>query len=301
MARIRSVKPEFFQDEDLAVEVPSRDARLLYIGLWGLADEHGRLRGNSTSIKGELFAYDDDLTPEVIDKLIGMLVDTGRAIRYQVRSSAYLFLPKLAKNQRLEPSKVPSRLPPPPAEQGQHNGANKSGNRADESAPDANKLPLKQVASGKWQVAGSKWQDARGSAARTAGRGSREEPPPESTGDPPGETERIVTAWITSLRKRPQAKIVNDIGKHVRAALAEGQDPADVAEALKLWQTKGTLGPAVLPSLIHQVATGSPPGDSLALPSARASPHRPSTTDARMRDGAAVTAHFEARQTRNRG
>jgi hypothetical protein len=153
MARIRSVKPEFFQDEDLAVEVPNRDARLLYIGLWGLADEHGRLRGNASSIKGELFAYDMDLTPEVIDKLIDMLVDTGRAVRYTVRSSVYLFLPKLAKNQRLEPSKVPSRLPAPPSELAEQNGASSSENFPHESAPHADKLSLKQAASSREQVA----------------------------------------------------------------------------------------------------------------------------------------------------
>src|SRR5262245_20803804 len=116
MARMRSIKPEFFQDQDFAVELPDRDSRLLYIGLWGLADEHGRLRGDAFHLKGQLFAYDHDITPEVIDKHVDFLEETGRAIRYRVRASTYIFLPKLARHQRLEPSKVPSRLPDPPAE-----------------------------------------------------------------------------------------------------------------------------------------------------------------------------------------
>ena len=42
MARIRSVKPEFWTDRKLA-RCTSRDARLLYIALWNISDEHGRL------------------------------------------------------------------------------------------------------------------------------------------------------------------------------------------------------------------------------------------------------------------
>ena len=38
MARIRSIKPEFWDDRKLAKRA-SRDARLLYIALWNLADE----------------------------------------------------------------------------------------------------------------------------------------------------------------------------------------------------------------------------------------------------------------------
>lgn len=155
MARMRSIKPEFFADQDLAEELPNRDARLLYIGLWGLADEHGRLRGDARSIKGQVFAYDDDLTPAVIDKLIDMLAETGRAVRYRVEKATYLYLPKLAEHQRLEPSKVPSRLPAPPEEAAV---IGSSENFPDESARDANESAPKQAACSKEHVAGSRQQ-----------------------------------------------------------------------------------------------------------------------------------------------
>lgn len=161
MARMRSLKPEYFKDQDLAEDLPGpegRDARLLYPGLWCLADEYGRLRGDARSIKGELFAYDDDMTPAVIDKLIDMLADTGRVFRYSVGRSVYLVLPKLARHQRLEPHKTPSRLPEPPADLvdssipvSSEKIPDKSGNDADEFAP-------KQAASSKEHVAGSRQQ-----------------------------------------------------------------------------------------------------------------------------------------------
>lgn len=158
MARMRSIKPETFQDQDFAAELPNRDARLLYIGLWGLADEHARLRGDAVFIKGQLFSYDPDLTPEVIDGLIDMLEETGRAVRYRIRSSVYIHLPKLAKHQRLEPHKVPSRLPEPPTEQSEQLNGTPSEKIPDESAPIANVLSLRQAACSKKHVAGSSQQ-----------------------------------------------------------------------------------------------------------------------------------------------
>lgn len=153
MARIRSTKPEFWTDRFLARRV-SRDARMLYMGLWNIADEHARLGGDAAYIKGQLFPYDDDLTAGAIDALLDALDEVGRVVRYVDNGDPYLFLPKLAKHQRLEPDKVPSKLPAPPAEvpapmppepekekpQVQASaqiGADSSKSRADESAPDA--------------------------------------------------------------------------------------------------------------------------------------------------------------------
>ena len=110
--RIRSTKPEFWSDEELATAVP-RDGRLLYMGLWNLADEHGRLRGNPQFVKGQLFVYDDDMTPATIDRLLDVLAAVGKVVRYRVNGASFLYLPNLAKHQRLESGKVPSRLPDP--------------------------------------------------------------------------------------------------------------------------------------------------------------------------------------------
>lgn len=136
MARIRSLKPEFWADEDLA-ELP-RDARLLYMGLWNLADEHGRLRGDARYVKGQLLPYDDDLPPSAVDGLLNLLHRTGKALRYRANGRPYVYLPTLARHQRLEPDKVPSRLPAPPADFSAYDpdgGAESSESRADESAP----------------------------------------------------------------------------------------------------------------------------------------------------------------------
>ena len=57
MARSRNIKPSFFSNEDL-VELPF-EARLLFIGLWTLADREGRLENRAKKIKMSLFPADE--------------------------------------------------------------------------------------------------------------------------------------------------------------------------------------------------------------------------------------------------
>jgi hypothetical protein len=55
--RARFIKPGFFRDSAVAsIDITSR---LLFIGLWGLADYTGRLKCNLADIKLEVFPTDD--------------------------------------------------------------------------------------------------------------------------------------------------------------------------------------------------------------------------------------------------
>jgi len=135
MARIRSVKPEFWDDRKLAKRT-SRDARLLYIGLWNLADEHARLNGDPLWIKGKVFPFDDDVDVKTIAVMLDELAALGCVACYEVDDDPYIFLPKLGKHQRLEPWKVDSRLPAPPGPNGQSEPG------SDESERRTDKLPF---------------------------------------------------------------------------------------------------------------------------------------------------------------
>ena len=176
MARIRSIKPEFFDDRKLAR--CSRDARLLYIGMWNHCDEWSRVQGDPRWIKGQLFAYDDDVDAAVITKWLDELAadDIGAVVRYDVDGDPYLFLPKLARHQRLEPCETPSRLPAPPdfdegsylalpgvkkrssrlSPQQSGESPDLSGGNPDESGPRARAHSRLQVAGSREQVAGSR-------------------------------------------------------------------------------------------------------------------------------------------------
>lgn len=151
MARIRSIKPEFWGDLSLASQT-SRDARLLYIALWNQADEHGRLHGDRRWIKGHCLPYDDDLSLADVDRLLAELVNAGKVVAYEVRNERFLYLPKLAEHQRLEPHKVASRHPAPPDATPSEPGADEPAPRADESE----KKDALHVAGSREHVAGSR-------------------------------------------------------------------------------------------------------------------------------------------------
>jgi hypothetical protein len=115
MARGRDIKPGFFLSDELA-EV-SRDARLLFAGLWTLADREGRLELRPMRIKAQVFPYDQDITPQAIEKMLGDLAGArGRFIRiYEVDSRAYVQIENFKKHQHIHPNEKPSELPAPQA------------------------------------------------------------------------------------------------------------------------------------------------------------------------------------------
>ncbi|MFI5891945.1 hypothetical protein ACIA5D_17730 [Actinoplanes sp. NPDC051513] len=204
MARIRSVKPEFWDDQELAEQV-SRDARLLYIGLWNLADEHGRLRGDARFVRGRVFPYDDDLSVDAVTMFLAELALVGKVIPYQTEAGIYLFLPNLARHQRLETEKVASKLPDPSGPDSKTLSpralidACRSESRADLSARRAEKMSLLY---GAWSME-HVTADAAGAASHTdADRGDPDFSDAESAsaddqygetteGDPSGNADEV--------------------------------------------------------------------------------------------------------------
>jgi hypothetical protein len=75
MARIRSVKPEFWTDPDV-VALPMA-ARLLFIGSWNHADDYGVLKDDPHRLKLQVLPA-DDIDP---DELVDMLVESNHLLR----------------------------------------------------------------------------------------------------------------------------------------------------------------------------------------------------------------------------
>lgn len=107
------MRPEFWADRQLAKST-SRDARLLYHGLWNLADEEGRAPGSAEYIKGVIYPYETDIDADDVDAMLAELAAAGKVVRYVVAGDPYLWLPNLGKHNRLNPTVTPSKLPPPP-------------------------------------------------------------------------------------------------------------------------------------------------------------------------------------------
>lgn len=114
MARIRTVKPDLFKHEGVA-DLPAM-ARLLFIGLFTLADVEGKLEDRPKRIKAEVFPY-DNLN---IEDLLLRLQSAGFIIRYEVGEMKVIQIPTFSKHQKFQTKELQagSKLPNPPQEVG---------------------------------------------------------------------------------------------------------------------------------------------------------------------------------------
>lgn len=110
MARIRSIKPSFWTDADVASL--RRDARLLVIGLISNADDEGRFLATATAIGGNVFPH-DELPPNTVRKWRDEAAKAGIIEIYRVDGSEYGWFPNWLKHQKVY-KPYPSNLPPPP-------------------------------------------------------------------------------------------------------------------------------------------------------------------------------------------
>jgi len=106
MARIRTIKPDFWTDEK--VTECSVRARLLFIGIWNFADDNGNLQRSAKKVKMQVFPADSiDCEP-----LIQELIEHGMLIEYSVNGEFFLHIKGFKKHQVINrPSK--SNIPQP--------------------------------------------------------------------------------------------------------------------------------------------------------------------------------------------
>jgi hypothetical protein len=116
VARIRTIKPEFFMDEKLA-EV-DRTTRMLFMGLFQHCDVAGRCEVTSRFLKATVFPYDDDLSGADVAGMLDKLEAHCFIVRYEVGGKPYLWVRNFCKHQRFsgKEAQTPSLIPPCPQE-----------------------------------------------------------------------------------------------------------------------------------------------------------------------------------------
>jgi hypothetical protein len=113
MARIRSVKPEFFTS--LTISGLSERARLAFIGIWTYVDDYGRAVDDPRLVKAAVFPMDDKITAKVVGDVLNELAASGRIIRYEAGGRRYFVVANWTEHQKID-RKTGSKLPPPPGE-----------------------------------------------------------------------------------------------------------------------------------------------------------------------------------------
>lgn len=110
MARIRTIKPEFFTSADICA-LP-HIARILYIALWCEADREGRLVWNPRTFKIRYLPEDKC----DIDQLCQTLIGADLVRTYESDGEMLAYIPTFLVHQQINNRESESRLPEPPAD-----------------------------------------------------------------------------------------------------------------------------------------------------------------------------------------
>jgi hypothetical protein len=107
MARARNIKPGFFTHDGLAELDPL--TRLLFIGLWTVADRAGRMEDRPKRIKAEVMPYDDC----DVEAMLNALHAGGFILRYRAGEVAAIQIVKWDKHQNPHMKESESTIPAP--------------------------------------------------------------------------------------------------------------------------------------------------------------------------------------------
>lgn len=100
MAKIRSIKPSFWEDEKIG-SLPV-EARLLFIGTWSLADDNGVLRGSPAYLRSQIYPYDEAVTAADVRRWISALVEGGMLVPFTYKGENYLVVRHFRNHQKID-------------------------------------------------------------------------------------------------------------------------------------------------------------------------------------------------------
>lgn len=107
MARIRTIKPDFWTDEKIVKLSPL--ARLLFIGLWNFVDDEGRMEFSLLGMKLKILPLEStDCSGE-----FGEIRGNELITQYEVNGKSYICVNGFEKHQKIDKRSL-SRLPAPP-------------------------------------------------------------------------------------------------------------------------------------------------------------------------------------------
>ena len=99
MARIRSIKPEFWTSEQIVECSPN--ARLMFVGLWTFADDNGIHPTNPMRIKMQVFPA-DDISSADIRRMLDELSLNGLIEIYDVDGKEFFRITGWGKHQKID-------------------------------------------------------------------------------------------------------------------------------------------------------------------------------------------------------
>ncbi len=108
--RSRNIKPGFFKNYQLG-RLPY-EVRLLFQGLWCVADRRGRLKDEPMQIKAEVFPY-DPLDEHQTSTMLDLLQTGAFILRYEAKGNRYIQIINFEKHQYPHVREQDSTIPAP--------------------------------------------------------------------------------------------------------------------------------------------------------------------------------------------
>lgn len=114
MARIRTIKPDFFRHEGLfeAERETGMPLRVAFAGLWTAADREGRFKWLPRQLQLDALPFDDVDFSRVLDALL----TRGHLVKYEVDGKVYGAIPSWHQHQVINNRESASELPAPPVQ-----------------------------------------------------------------------------------------------------------------------------------------------------------------------------------------
>lgn len=225
MARTRSLKPGFFKNEFLG-QLPF-EARLLFEGLWCIADRRGVLEDRPLRIKAEIFPFDNVDVEALLTQLstpIDAFQDHPFIVRYEVDGKRYILIKKFEEHQTPHHQEKPSEAPLPQTVTPQEFA------NSPEAALDKSGASSVQDQDEHRTNPSGTLNPLTGTLNLETGNGSTPEEPAVSGSDVASQVQQVVDAYC---ERHPRAKPGDKERKLIRARLKEGHTPQDLIDAIE--------------------------------------------------------------------
>ncbi|MEU6029707.1 hypothetical protein ABZ825_22300 [Streptomyces tauricus] len=276
MARIRTIKPEAFASESLAMV--SLSAERTFFGLLTQADDRGRFRDQAAVIAGLLWSLRPDHGPVGVDDDLSQLQEAGLICRYEGGDGKrYLHLVTFARHQKINrPSGV--RHPDCPHHDLGHLGPVREpalrthGDLTEHSVPPhgtgatpppaeefAGQTPLRESSSPTHErlMEGSVSPHGPDLGPRNVDLGSSPSGGASAPAPASVSVQDLIGEYVAACAERPPGSFLGHLGREVRNLLAEGIKADHIRAALIQQRAKG-VHPSVLPSLVNDVMNTPP-------------------------------------------
>lgn len=231
MPRIRQIAPGILVNEELGAL--GRDAYILFIGLWMIADREGRLEDRPARIRMQAMSLWDDVTNEAVENLLAKLDERHFIHRYSVGRTKVIHIVNWQKYQHPHRREAASVLPPPqsalaPQQQvadNQHvvQGMSKDSTRHVLGKPDASKNVHEPGGIRNTEYTSTSYSSTRARAAEPPD--DDDEPP---TPQPPGREQALPTT-SSEKPKAPRRPPQRERQHRARAVDFWPHQPDDVA------------------------------------------------------------------------